>query len=112
MNAYPKHIKRKLNDLAAQAYELELGRELDRLFHQFEAWKAGQISADELNDLIHKHHNGPSRELYSKYANVQVGLLVAYALVSGLLPQDSVPEEVWPYLQRELAFYQAQAKRE
>jgi hypothetical protein len=72
---------------------------------QFDAWRADQISAGELNDLIHRYDTGIARKLYQQYTNASPVLQVAYAIVEGILKEADIPEEVWPYLQNALAFY-------
>ncbi len=64
----PKRIKARLNTLADLAFEREWVRELTPLAARFDDWQAGQITAGELNDLIHPYHNGPSRDLFKFYS--------------------------------------------
>ena len=42
MTEYSKHVKRLLRELAAEAYEKELSRELVKLDKSFEEWRGGQ----------------------------------------------------------------------
>ena len=105
MRDYPKHIKRKLIELKYEAHERELARELTKLADRFDDWKAGRIGAGELNELIHQHHNGPSRELLNFYNNVgDNGLAVVCAITKGILREDEIPEDVWSHIERFLPF--------
>ena len=76
MNEYPKRIKRELKELAGQAYENELGRELGDLARHFDDWREGKIGASDLTELVHQYHNGPARELWKKYNGSFTELLV------------------------------------
>lgn len=100
-----KHIKRQLRKLAEEAHERELAQELSRLAAKFEAWRAGEINAFELNHLIHKHHQGPARKLYGMYNTLEPALLVGRAIVTRLLPEEAIPEEVWPHIQNAVTFF-------
>ncbi|NJO82131.1 MAG: hypothetical protein HC828_04540 [Blastochloris sp.] len=105
MRQYPKPIKRLIREYAARAYEAELGRALGELDQQFAAWRNGQISAFELSDHIHVFHQGPARELWSRYNARIDDTLVAHAIVTGLLPRETIPAELLEALGPILAFY-------
>ncbi len=106
MEELPKRVRRQLKELADMAYERELSQELDKLAQGFEQWRQGNLDAFELNDLIHKHHNGPSRELWKQYHYSLPHMQVAYAVSAGILREEEIPEEVWPYIEGMLAFYE------
>lgn len=106
MREYPKSVRRSLRALAAMAYEEEMRRALSELAQGFDAWRAGKIDVWELNQQIHEYHNGPSRELYNQYGESHVDLLVASAIVRGIISRESVPAEVAPYLEPLLASFQ------
>ena len=113
MQNLPKPIKRVLSQLMDVAYERELHRELEKLDQSFAAWREGTISSFELNELIHKHHDGPSRELWSCYRNVRAAdMLVTSAVVEGLIKEEEVPVEVLETISRQLAFYRSWQERE
>ena len=104
---YPKSIRRQLRELRAQAHENELARELAKLAAKFDEWRAGKIDAWELTDLVHKYHNGPARELYSFYDSGDDDLLVASALMKGILSEADVPEDVRKHIQGLIDFYKS-----
>ena len=99
MERYPRRIKRQLRELAQQAHENELERELGKLGQHFDEWREGKMSASEPTELVHQYHNGPARELWKKYnRNPLTELLVASAIARGILQKEDVSEEVWPYI--------------
>jgi hypothetical protein len=106
MTEYSKHVKRLLRDLAAEAYEKELSRELTNLDKSFEEWREGKINSGELSHRIHQYEVGPSRELYNKYNDGQNDLNVAYAIVTSLLDRKDVPEELIEAIDKHLRFYE------
>jgi hypothetical protein len=106
MREYPKQIKRLIREYAARAYEAELRQALGELDQQFAAWRNGQISAFDLSDHIHVFHQGPARELWSRYNARIDDTLVAHAIVTGLLPREIIPAELLEALQPILAFYE------
>jgi hypothetical protein len=108
---YPKRIKRAIRELAAVAYEEEMKRELGQLAQGFDAWRAGTIDLWELHRRIHKYHDGPARQLYNTYNESHQDMLVAYAIVRGVISEERVPAELWQYLERPLAFYRSMEQR-
>lgn len=105
MREYSKQIKRLIREYAARAYEAELGQALGELEQQFAGWRSGEISAFELSDHIHTFHQGPARELWGRYNARIDDTLVAHAIMTGLLPRDTIPAELLEALQPILAFY-------
>ncbi len=106
MREYPKQVKRLIREYAARAYEAELEQALGELEQQFTAWRGGKISAGELSDRIHAFNRGPARELWGRYNARIDDTLVAHAIVTGLLPRDSIPVELLEALQPIIAFYE------
>ena len=106
MHEFPKPIKRKIRELAGQVYEKDLAGELTKLAEHFEAWKRGEIDSFDLSDLIHKFHQGPARELFSRYNTPGIEhTLVAHAVVRGLLEREDIPDDVWPHLEGLVEMY-------
>ena len=93
MNEMSKSQKRHLRDLGATAYDRELSAALGELHQHFAKWQAGEIDAWSLNELIHKHHNGISRELYNAYTGSNPVFPVARALSRKFLTWDEVRED-------------------
>lgn len=106
MRAYPKLIRRLIREYAARAYEAELGQALGELDQQFAAWRNGHISAFELSEHIHSFHQGPARDLWGRYNAHIDDTLVAHAIVTSLLPRETIPAELLEALQPMLAFYE------
>ncbi|MEJ2348580.1 MAG: hypothetical protein P8Y03_02210 [Anaerolineales bacterium] len=105
MQKLPKKIRRQITDLEGIAYERELENELHKLAAHFDAWKAKRIDPWELTELIHKFHNGPARELYKQYTDGYHEMNIAYAIKTGILKENEIPDEVWPHLEGPLDFY-------
>jgi hypothetical protein len=104
MSNYPKRVKKKLHELKCEAHERELARELTQLAAKFDEWKAGHIGAGELDNLIHQHHNGSSRELFKFYNYADYDLAVAHAIAQGILAEDEVPADVWFHIKSKVQF--------
>ena len=90
--------KRHLRKLSAIAYERDLSNAMENLFSFFNRWKAGEIDAHTLDNEIHKHHNGISRELYNLYTSNDPIVQVAHALRSGVINMEEVREDCWSLL--------------
>jgi hypothetical protein len=103
-----KAQKRHLRDLAARAYDRELSAALEELHRHFQRWKAEEIAAWDLNELIHKHHNGISRELYNMYTGSDSLMPVARALARQFLSWEEVRDDCRPLLSRMVDFFSSE----
>jgi len=106
-----KRLKRLLREYCSRAHEEELRRALDDLASDFDAWKAGKISGDELSDRIHRFHDGASREIFKTYNTRPIEPALARAIAEGILDRSQVPTELLEYLAGSIAFYEAGAVR-
>jgi len=97
MNNHARYSKaqwRLLKELAGEVYRIELDAELDKLLAQFQSWKSGQIDSWDLEEAIHKFHQGSSRRLYSDHNNLDADFIIASALKRGILPSEKIPAEL------------------
>jgi hypothetical protein len=106
MREHSKRVKRLIREYASRAYEAELSRALGALEQQFAAWRSGQICAGELSDRVYAFTRGPARELHQRYNTNLDAMQVAHAIVTGLLPRDTIPAELLEALQPIIAFYE------
>ncbi len=107
MKDIPKLIKKALREYADKAYEAELRKELEALSAKFDEWEAGKLDNFDLTEAIHKFHNGPARELYTKYNySPPLEMLVAHAIVTGLLKKEDLRPDVLEYLNNAIAAYE------
>jgi len=107
MGDYSKSIKRLLREFAAEAYEKELSRELAQLNESFADWREGKIGSGELSHRIHQYETGASRELFKRYNIGKNDFNVAYAIVTGILDRDDIPEELLEAIVNHLRFYES-----
>jgi hypothetical protein len=91
-----KAQRRQLRELAGLAYERELGAAIEVLRQDIERCRAGQLNAFQVNELIHKYHDGVARKLWKLYAMggnfecnvysaIARGILLESEIDSGLL---------------------------
>jgi hypothetical protein len=88
-----------LRDLAAQAHQIELESALDELQDQFREWKEHKQDAFELNEKIHKFHDGTSRELYKDYVWGNAETAVAVAISKKVIEPSNIEENILDRLQ-------------
>jgi hypothetical protein len=93
---------------AVIAHDRELSKGLLELSSQFDRWKRGDISASDLNDLIHRFHDGASREIWKTYATNRLEPAVAFAVAKGILRRDEVPPELVQHLAGLIEFYETE----
>ncbi len=89
-NEFTRNEKSLLRQLASEAWEAELTRELEELFERFCIWADDGISAFDLSEEIHEFHNGVSRELYKCYSALPAESAVARAIAMGMLGEQSL----------------------
>ncbi len=106
MNLISNPLMEELKQLATAAYEREIKEHLDALALRFEQWREEQISGEELSYLILLFNKGPSLKLYHKYNNLPPRILVAKAIVSGLILQEEISNEAYDYIQNEIDFFE------
>lgn len=87
MQELSKAEKRYLGTLVSLAWERELNIALDALFKRFQEWKAGTLDPFELEQEIHRFHEGPAREAWKRYSVSpgQSDIAVAGAVTRGIL---------------------------
>ena len=106
MSEYSKKVKRELRRLRDQAWEAELATALGELEAKFTEWRDGKIGAFELNEHVHRFHQGSSREVYNRYNGLDREIAVARGVALGLIPRESVPEEVLGDIARSIAIFE------
>jgi hypothetical protein len=107
MQDTPKRIKRLVREWAAVAHDRDLRKALGELRVQFDRWGRGDLSAFELNDMVHQFHDGTSREIWKRYATNHLEPAVASALVAGVLRREELPEELLQHIRTLVEFYEA-----
>lgn len=106
MQEIPKRIKRMIREWAGVAHERDLRNALTDLRAQFDRWERGEIDSFELNDLVHKHHDGASREIWKRYATNRLSPALASAVAAGVLRTEELPSELVQHLAGLIDLYQ------
>jgi hypothetical protein len=106
-DAFSRAERRTLRELAAEAWERELGSALEQLEGAFAAWRAGARSAHEVGDQIRRFHNGVARDLYVLYTSDPASHLVARAVAMGLIDEAELPAPLRDRLATAIARYRA-----
>jgi hypothetical protein len=106
----PKRIKRLIREYGAIAHDRELSQALDDLRLKFERWKRAEISASELNDLVHQFHQGRSRNIWAKYAANRLEPALGLAIATGVLAREELPAELLLHLAGVIDFYEEEVR--
>ena len=100
MKKLSKKQNKHLRKLSAVAYEKELSFYLDDLRSKFDEWKNGEIDVWELSDIIHKFHDGKSRDLYKFYVyRDDYSLHVAHAVKNNYVALNEIDESCREHVQ-------------
>ena len=91
---FTKSERALLRALTEEAWEAELGEELEELFEDCTKWLDHGMSALDLSDRIHEFHNGPSRDLYSLYTGAEPAMIAARAIAMGFIDEKSLNDEL------------------
>ena len=102
---FTKSQKKKLRELAGIANERELDREMEKLYQHFENWRNETMSCFELSDVIHKFHQGPSREIWKMYAYSDPDTAVSRAVALGLLKKEEISKDLLDILDLKIGFF-------
>jgi hypothetical protein len=108
---FTKAQRKRLRELGGVAYERDLGTELGHIEAAFRRWRAEEIDAFELSDLIHRFHQGPSRQLFSRYDSDNIDFAVASAIHRRVLTEAEAGAEMIELLASHLAFLREQEER-
>ena len=76
------------------AYERELAKALEALEGNFKQRRKNKITAFELNDLIHKFHNGIARDLWSFYETGHPELSVRHAIAESIILEAEINSSI------------------
>src|SRR5262245_47624331 len=100
-----KRLRSFVRELSAKAHERELRRVLTPLATSFEQWRLNKRSTRDLLKEIDRLAF-PRRRLAERYETASIApMLVAAAIVTGLLRIDEVPDEVVRALDKAIAYY-------
>ena len=106
MQDTPKRIERLVGEWAGIAHDRELSAALLELRDHFDRWQRGEITAADLNDLIHRYHQDASREIWKHYATNRLEPAVGFAVATGILRREEVPPELLQHIAGWVAFYE------
>lgn len=101
----PKKIRKALRELADDAHERELTQALSDLEAKFQAWRKGEFSCFELSDLVHKFHDGTSRNIWKRYAYLKPDISVPAAVGRGILKEDEIPPGMLEEMKASIEFF-------
>jgi len=107
-----KKMRKQLRELAWTAYRREMDRALNGLYDNFLQWKTKKIDEFDMNELIHKFHDGISRDLWKRYVGYpgKPEFLTADALSRGILTDEDVPGELREKLSSQIRFCKEMGK--
>src|SRR4051794_16931206 len=113
MHDLSKAARRAIRELADLAHERELAAELTKLRASFDAWIAGQITPFELEQIIHRFHEGVSRQLYNRYSSGStLPHVVAVAIMRGTIAAPEIPEPARKHLDHLVEVFNAMTREE
>jgi hypothetical protein len=103
-----KAQRRRLRELGGIAYERDLSEQLTNLESEFKRWRAGEIDAFALAEVIHRFHHGPARDLFANYGTSHIEFALAEAIHRGVVSED----EAGPVALQVLARYLSQLREQ
>lgn len=101
-------MKKLIQKFASLAYEREIAKELSDLHTEFERWQAGEISAVDLSERVHRFHKGPSRDVWSRYHTGSMELGLARAIALSIIDRGTLPKELLDHLAPAIAYFETE----
>jgi hypothetical protein len=112
MTDLTKSQKKHLRQLAGQCYEKEMSLALESLYENFQKWEKSEITAWDLNDKIHEHHDLTARDLWKTYDKMNdSGLAVAFALAKGIISIEDVDDDCRELVERKSDVYELKTNK-
>ena len=108
MGDTPKRMKRLVREYAGMAHDRELGQALLNLRREFDRWQQGELTVVQLNDAVHRFHEGPSREIWNRYTTNHGEPALACAVATGIVRRDELPPELLQHLAGWIEFCEAE----
>lgn len=94
-----KKQKKRMQELAAIAYERDLSNCLGMLYDEFARWKKGQLSAWDMAAAVHEFHTDVAVTLYKTYSFEDPVFAVAAGVHLGTLAPDEVDDWCQPLIE-------------
>jgi hypothetical protein len=97
-----KKTRKEFRKLLGKAYSKELDQHLFDLSIKFDDWKNKKIDCWDLNDHIHKFHDGISRDLFNTYnaSGMDDIFMISRALANDLIQKEEIPDEAIEIVER------------
>jgi hypothetical protein len=108
----PRSLRKITKQLVRQAYAREQGKALESLDREFDRWKSGDIDCWELTELIHRFHNGESRELYTLYEAGDIKMVLARAIALDIISAEDVPATLLESMQPTIEFFRGELAKD
>ncbi len=106
MTDLTKGQKKHLRELAAKCYEKEMSAALNELNKHFKKWESKEITTWDLDEKIHHHYKGKSRDLYKFYEQLNdPRIAVARAIANEIIAIEEVRDDCRPILERTVEYY-------
>ena len=105
MSDIPKSTNQLIQEYAALVHDRELSSTLKALQAEFDQWEKGVISAGQLSNQIREFYKGPLKKIWAKYEMSSKETIIAFAIASGILQEESIPDELMEHLSQMIEFY-------
>ena len=103
-----KSFRKIARQLVGQAYQREQEKALGSLRREFDRWKSGEIDCWDLTDLIHRFHNGESRDLYKIYEMGDIKIALARAIALDIIDADEVPADLLESMRPTIEYFRGE----
>jgi len=97
-----KKQKKHIREMAGVAYERAMTAALNKLLASFQKWKQDGMTPFDLDEEIHRYHNGTARDLYNHYGTGDPDMAVLVALAKGILKIEDLNEDCRSFYQERM----------
>ena len=85
-----KSERRQVRELAELAWERQLRDEIRVVGDAIREMEADKLGPHEVNDIIHRYHNGASRDLHMRYRDSLPWFALCHAYFDGVITDDDL----------------------
>ncbi len=89
-----------LQKLAKQIRDMHVNECLDKLFSDFQRWKSGEISSDEIANILHDSEKDLNKNIIKAYDGLSPLAIVDYGIKDRPVSLEGLSEEVQTFIKR------------
>lgn len=97
------NLQKEMTEVQSHLYDIELSKALDILYKEFENWKKGEQTPQELTNKLYQFQKTQARELFLKYERPSFAdINIAQAIADKLISPSEISNELLRFLETKI----------